>query len=331
MKTLFIDRKGAELEVDRNRLIVRLAEERPQFSIPTQVLEMVVISASVKFSSTLLTQLTQDKVCVVFINPRRIEGCTITSSLMHNDARRRLWQYQAISDQQLQLVFARGLMQHKLRQQKILLGKALIKRPDCRLSLIKGIDRIDAQLNNLQIAQSIDSLRGMEGAAAAAYFEAYQSLFAPALAFNSRNRRPPLDPVNVILSLSYTMLHAEAVRALFAAGFDPLLGIYHDPSFGRESLACDLVEVFRPLADRWIWRMFADETLRPEHFSSEGGANKPCMLGKRGREIYYAAYDQQARRWRRLMRRTTRHWLLLLSQQLSGEGRDGNREELPGR
>lgn len=319
MKTLFIDRKGAELEVDRNRLVVRIAEERPQFSIPTQVLEMLVISASVKFSSTLLTQLTQDKVCVVFINPRRIEGCTITSSLMHNDARRRLWQYQAITDPQLQLNFAQGLMQYKLRQQKVLLGKALIKRPDCRLSLSKGTERIEAQLNNLPTAQTVDSLRGMEGAAAAAYFEAYQSLFAPALEFNSRNRRPPRDPVNVILSLTYTMLHAEAVRALFATGFDPLLGIYHDPSFGRESLACDLVEVFRPLADRWIWRIFAEEILRPEHFSSEAGDNKPCMLGKRGREIYYAEYDRQARRWRRLMRRTTRHWLQRLNEQFCAE------------
>lgn len=316
MKTLFIDRKNAEIEVDRGRLIVRIDGQRPHFSVPTQVLDMLVVSASVKFSSTLLTQLTQEKVTCVFINPRKAEASTITSGLMHNDARRRLWQYRAISDPGLRLSMAQQLMDHKLRQQKNLLTRTLTKRPDCRLALTKAIGRLQIQINNLATAKTIDSLRGMEGAAGAAYFKAYQTLFAPSLGFNNRNRRPPLDPVNVILSLSFTLLHAEAVRTLFATGFDPLLGIYHDPTFGRESLACDLVEIFRPLAERWIWRLFAEETLRPEHFTQEkADQTMPCILGKRGREIYYAEYDNQARYWRRLMRRTARHWLAQLTLQ----------------
>lgn len=310
MQTLFIDRKNAELEADRGRLLVRIDGARPHFSVPMNVLEMLVISAPVKFSSSLMTQLTQENVVTVFINPRKSEASTITTGMMHNDARRRLWQYQAITTPDIRMAFARQLMQHKLRLQKAMLTKALQKRLDCRHPLTTGISRIESLQQNLINANNIDSLRGMEGAAGAAYFEAYQSLFAPALEFNGRNRRPPLDPVNVILSLSFTLLHAEAVRTLFATGFDPLLGIYHEPSFGRESLACDLVEVFRPLAERWIWRLFAEEVLRPEHFSKENsGADMPCMLGKRGREIYYQHYDVVARRWRKLMRRTARYWL----------------------
>lgn len=320
MKTLFIDRKNAEIEISRGRLIVRVADRKPSFSIPTRVLELLVISAAVRFSSTLLSQLTQENIVAVFINPRKVDACTITTGMLHNDAKRRLWQYQAISNDSLRLVFARQLMDRKLRLQKAMLGKALIKRPDCRHSLLTGIRRIDKLLQTVPSVGSVESLRGVEGAAGAAYFEAYQKLFASALEFNGRNRRPPLDPVNVILSLSFTLLHAEAVRTLFATGFDPLLGIYHEPTFGRESLACDLVEVFRPLAERWIWRLFAEETLRPEHFSKEKGPEgMPCMLGKRGREIFYAEYDQRARQWRRLMRRTSRYWLdqLRLS---TGEG-----------
>ena len=320
MQTLFIDHKNAELEIDRGRLLVRIGEQRPHFSVPTQILEMLVISAPVTFSSTLITRLTQENIVAVFINPRKSEASTITTGMMHNDARRRLWQYQALSTNALRLDFARQLMWHKLRMQKVMLGKALQKRPDCRHALFTGINRIETQQQNLPTAVTIDSLRGMEGAAGAAYFEAYQSLFAPALEFNGRNRRPPRDPVNVILSLTFTLLHAEAVRTLFATGFDPLLGIYHEPSFGRESLACDLVELFRPLAERWIWRLFADEMLRPEHFSCEKtGTDKPCMLGKRGREIYYQEYDLMARKWRRLMRRTARHWLAHLRKTVGEE------------
>lgn len=312
MKTLFIDRKQAVLSIEAGRLKVHCGESRSPFSVPTRLLEMLVISAPVQFSSSLVTQLTQENVVIVFINPRKSEASSMTTGMMHNDARRRLWQYQALTCARLRLDFAKALMQHKLRLQKAVLMRAQLKRLDCRHGLITGATRIQAQLDQLTSATHIDSLRGMEGAAGAAYFEAYQQLFAPALGFNGRNRRPPRDPVNVILSLSFTLLHAEAVRCLFAVGFDPLLGVYHEPCFGRESLACDLVELFRPLAERWIWRLFAEEVLRVEYFVLAADAEKPCMLGKRGREVFYAEYDLAAQRWRRLMRRTARHWLARL-------------------
>jgi CRISPR-associated protein Cas1 len=312
MKTLFIDRKQVELSVESGRLMVRYGDARMPFSVPTRILEMLVISAPVQFSSSLVTQLTQENVVIVFINPRKSEASSMTTGMMHNDARRRLWQYQALTHEKLRLEFAKALMQHKLRLQKAVLTRALLKRLDCRPALFTGVNRIQAQLDQLMTVANIDSLRGMEGAAGAAYFEAFQQLFAPSLGFNGRNRRPPRDPVNVILSLTFTLLHAEAVRCLFAVGFDPLLGIYHEPCFGRESLACDLVELFRPLAERWIWRLFAEEVVRLEYFVLAANTEKPCLLGKRGREVFYAEYDQAARSWRRLMRRTARHWLARL-------------------
>lgn len=314
MKTLFIDRKNAELEIERGRLLIRFAETRPVTSIPVSNIDMLVVSASVLFSSTLLNNLTQAGITSVFINPRQSENCTITCGLMHNNAERRLLQYGAIANEQQRLALSQQLVCHKLRLQRHMLLLALRTRQDKRHALLASSARIADAMQKTATAENIASLRGLEGASAAAYFEAYQTLFAPALQFNGRNRRPPRDPVNVILSLTYTLLHAEAVRTLFATGFDPLLGIYHDTSFGRESLACDLVELFRPSADRWVWRLFAEETLCADHFSmAERTDELPCMLGKRGREIYYSQYSQIAHGWRRLMRRTTRHWLALLS------------------
>jgi CRISPR-associated protein Cas1 len=310
MRTLFIDRKNAELEIDRGRLLVRIAGNRPHFSVPTKVLEMLVISAPVQFSSTLMTQLTQENIVTVFINPRKAEACTLTTGMMHNDAERRLLQYRVITDAPMRFMFAQTLMKHKLRAQRVMLQKALRTRLDCRLPLTKGIGRLNGLIEQLPNIKTIESLRGLEGAGSAFYFEAYQTLFAPSLQFNGRNRRPPRDPVNALLSLTYTLLHAEAVRTLFAVGFDPLLGIYHEPCFGRESLACDLVELFRPYAELWVWRLFATETLRGEYFSQEANIQSgACLLGKRGREVYYGEYECKARLWRRLMRRVARHWL----------------------
>lgn len=319
MQTMYIDRKGSELDIQGGRLLVRIADHDRPFSVPLNVLEFLVISASVTFSSTLLTRLTMAGVTAVFLNTRKEEATCIAYGLLHNDTQRRLMQYQAITHPALQLRYAKELVRQKLRGQRATLVKALRKRPDQRYSLRKGIERLAAIEKRIDTITSADSLRGIEGSGAAMYFEAYQTIFPSKLMFHGRNRRPPKDPVNAVLSLSYTLLHAEAIRALVANGFDPHLGVYHLPAFGRESLACDLVEVFRSLTDAWVWRLFADETLRPDHFS-EGtgrGDNSGCLLGKAGRSIYYSHYERKVGSWRKLMRRTVRQWLSVLQQDLA--------------
>jgi CRISPR-associated protein Cas1 len=109
------------------------------------------------------------------------------------------------------------------------------------------------------------------------------------LGFHTRNRRPPRDPVNACLSLGYTLAHFEAVRAAHAAGLDPFLGFFHEIAFGRESLACDLIEPLRPRVDAWVWEMFRSRGLRAEHFTLDKGA---CLLEKTGRARFYERFEQ---------------------------------------
>ena len=123
-----------------------------------------------------------------------------------------------------------------------------------------------------------DALMGIEGAAAAAFFRAYATLFPSSLGFAQRRRRPPPDPVNVCLSLGYTLLHHIAVREVQIVGLDPLLGFLHVPERGRELLACDLVEPLRPHVEEWVWRALAERRLRGEHFTCEKGGG--CLLGQ---------------------------------------------------
>ncbi len=149
--------------------------------------------------------------------------------------------------------------------------------------------------------------------AARVYYEALTALFAPALGFTGRNRRPPRDPVNACLSLVYTLLHFEAVRAAHMAGLDPLLGFYHRPAFGRESLASDLIEPLRPHADAWVWHLFRKNILRSDHFGRDGEA---CLLGKAGREAFYQHYEGFAGPPRRYLRRQCR----LLAAHFRGRG-----------
>lgn len=143
----------------------------------------------------------------------------------------------------------------------------------------------------------IASLLGTEGIGSAIYFKCYQQFFADELQFFSRNRRPPKDPVNVVLSLSYTLLQHLYQQAIYSVGFDPYYGVLHSSSYGRQSLACDFVELQRSTVDFWVWTLFEQRILILEDFSISGDSgisddsNYPCELLKSGRSKFYKAFS----------------------------------------
>jgi CRISPR-associated protein Cas1 len=102
------------------------------------------------------------------------------------------------------------------------------------------------------------------------------------------------------------------VQACTTAGLDPLLGFYHRPAFGRESLASDLIEPLRAEVDLWVWEQLRTRTLREDHFSTDKGA---CLLGKAGRQLFYAAFETQSPPWRRYLRAATQRLAAQLRQQ----------------
>lgn len=302
MGTLYLDRRHAELELESGRLRVRHPETGLR-DIPVALLERVVITAGVTLESSLLAALASAGVAVLILNPRNLDRVAFVLGRPHNDLALRLSQYRHLGDTAWRARWAHHLVSGKLRGQRQLLQEALGLRPDLRHPLTQGKARLDAALARCTAESGPESLRGQEGAAAAGYFQALGKLFPESLGFAGRQRRPPPDPVNALLSLSYTLLHFDAVRAAHAAGLDPYLGFYHLPAFGRESLASDLVEPLRPLADRFVWRLFAEQIIRPDHFSRERGA---CLLGKAGRAQFYARFEEFAAMPRARLRRQCR-------------------------
>jgi CRISPR-associated protein Cas1 len=254
-----------------------------------------------------LAELWRRDVGLLLLSGRHSEATARLVGRPHDDAALRLLQYRRAIDAEACRTTARQIVAAKLAGEARLLGRALEVRPDRRKPLSHAIDtlaRLQARLADSGEILDRDTLTGLEGAGAAAYFRAYATLFAPSLEFSRRRRRPPPDPVNVCLSLGYTLLHHEAVRELQVVGLDPLLGFLHVPERGRESLASDIVEPLRPHVDEWVWRRFAERLLRREHFSGEkGGA---CLLGKAGRQLFYDGFEPLAAGLRRLLRRMAR-------------------------
>jgi|APCry1669193181_1035450.scaffolds.fasta_scaffold21346_1 CRISP-associated protein Cas1 len=303
MSTLYLDRKNLSIKLDGQTLaLYELGEKKG--TVPLHLLERVVLRGNVQLESRVLGALTERHIGLIVLSGRNTEATAMLAAHSHGDALRRLGQYQASLDDDLRRPLARWLVLVKVRAQQRLLQNALAARANLRYPLttaLQTLTNIIGLLREDTQNYSLATLRGYEGAAAAAHFGAYVHLFAESLKFTGRKKRPPPDPVNVCLSLGYTLLHYDAVRACHTVGLDAMLGFFHDVSFGRESLACDLMEPLRPLMDRWVWQLFKERQLRPEHFSIDVGGR--CQMNKAGRQIFYGFYESQAGPARRLLRR----------------------------
>ena len=161
------------------------------------------------------------------------------------------------------------------------------------------LDRVSAQLQDLlpQVMSetSLEHLRGLEGAGATAYFGVFDQLILgdPSLfSFHTRSRRPPLDPVNALLSFAYSLLSHDCASALESAGLDAYVGFLHRDRPGRSSLALDLMEELRAsFADRFVLTCINQKTILPKHcVKQESGA---VLLTDEGRRAFLQAWQQR--------------------------------------
>ena len=203
-------------------------------------------------------------------------------------------QYALAADPARRLAFARSLVAAKIKNQRTFLrrnwrgAEAERGTPLARLAILAG---------RAERAEETSELLGLEGEAAALYFRAFPSLFTetvaalPAFAFEQRNRRPPADPVNACLSLSYAVLTRTFTGALATVGLDPWKGFYHVERPGRPSLSLDLIEPYRSLiADSAVLMALNNGELGPGDFVSTAGG---CNLKPNARRNLIAAYERR--------------------------------------
>jgi CRISPR-associated protein Cas1 len=171
----------------------------------------------------------------------------ITHGMFHKNIELRRRQYAAAEDTEKSLSLARRFV-----QAKILNSRTLLRRNHSAVP-VETLDGLKADLRRASKAENVETLLGVEGNAASRYFSQFGGMLRPAdnkvgaFDFNSRNRRPPRDAVNALLSFAYSLLTKDFATTLFSVGFDPLLGFFHKPRYGRPALALDLMEEFRPL------------------------------------------------------------------------------------
>jgi CRISPR-associated protein Cas1 len=326
MGTLFIDRKGLHVKLDGNALAFYANGVRDGM-VPIGPLTRVVVVGAVTVETPVFHRLADEGVSVILLSGRRNRFCGMLHGKLHNNGLLRLKQYEKAVEctavdgvMPFGLALSTELVHRKTESQGSLLKDTLPRRPDLSFPLHQAlgtIERVRARLEEIRVtwngagqetggsdatvstvkpegfSEQLDTLRGLEGSASAAYFSAFTKLFPESLHFTGRNRRPPRDPVNALLSLCYTLLHYEVLREIEVTGLDPTIGFYHQFEYGRESLACDLVELFRAKVDGFVYGLFRERVFTARDFVVEED-NAGCYLRKLSRKDFYPLYEKFA-------------------------------------
>lgn len=199
-------------------------------------------------------------------------------------------QFRRADDEEFCLHVARCLTAAKIRNQRTLLQRNHVEPPGHAIKLMKRC------ADRAATAQCLEELLGIEGTAARLYFENFAGMLKaedepPAFNFDKRNRRPPRDPVNAMLSFGYSLLAKDLTIVCHSIGFDPFLGFYHQPRFGRPALALDLMESFRPLVvDSAVLSAVNTRMVGPNDFLRAGDA---MAMTPSGRKAFIRAYEQR--------------------------------------
>jgi CRISP-associated protein Cas1 len=209
------------------------------------------------------------------------------------DALLRIRQYQQ-HESEWALDCARRIVQEKIQGARRVLQRVAARHPDDDMEerIKPALQRMKALAARTPHVSNAADLRGAEGAASAAYFDALGTLLPTELSFRGRNRRPPRDPVNALLSWSYSLVSLEMRGAIVANGLDPCIGIYHGLGYGRPALALDLMEPFRaPLCDLLVIRLFNLGIIKTVDFTLE--EEQGCRLEPAGRAKFFEQYEKR--------------------------------------
>ena len=256
LNTLFVTTQGAYLNKEGETVVVYVEREK-KLQLPIHTLDGIVCCGRIFCSPYLKGFCAERDVAVSFLSEHgrflaRVQGPVSGNVLLRRE------QYRRADSDKASAVIANGVLVGKLANARAVLQR-MVRDHGGKIDAVAvkaASDHITALLKQIGPDKSLNSLRGMEGDAARVYFSVFDHLIVNkknGLSFNGRNRRPPPDPVNCLLSFIYTLLLHDVRSALESVGLDSAVGYLHRDRPGRPGLALDMMEEFRPvIADRLV-------------------------------------------------------------------------------
>jgi CRISPR-associated protein Cas1 len=293
MKTAYITEQGAWLRRSGPVLEVWSAGKRLT-ELLVHDLDQIVLMGNISLTAAVLDFLIEQRVDTVFMSFHgRFRG-----RLVHEHSKNvslRLGQYRRLQEPALALAVGRSIVRGKIANTRTFVMKAS-RRLGAGEAFADAVAGLQVMHDRAAEAETLDQLRGYEGQASALYFGLFGRLLRnPDFSFESRNRRPPLDPVNVLLSLGYTLLANAVETAVQIVGLDPYLGALHEIAYGRPSLVCDLMEEYRSLiVDSMVVACINRRAFKADDFEG-GGDGAPVRFKKPAMKWFVELFEKRMR------------------------------------
>lgn len=286
MSVIYLKEQGAHVEKRGERIIVR-KNRQELLDIPVANVESIAVIGYIQITTQLLHNLMKRGVNISYFTL----GGSYLGGLGAECSRNiflRLSQYAIYQNPTKRLFVAKSIVHNKINNQVNMIEH--FSWEGINYDWKADIRQMRSQQEQVSCAETVNRLMGIEGFCSHVYFQAYGKMMKGTFTFEGRNRRPPRDPVNVILSLGYTFLTREVSMALEAEAFEMYLGFLHGIRYGRKSLALDMVEEFRqPVVDRMTLRLFNKGMLGKYHFEVMGDE---VRLNEEGFNIFCIEFER---------------------------------------
>jgi len=248
-------------------------------SVPAQTVEQIVLMGNPQITGDALVYALELGIPVHYLS---VFGKYLGSALpgYSRNGQLRLAQYQVYGDEQRRLNLVKAIVTTKIHNQYNILYR--YGQKDNPLKQRKQLVKEQKTLNEV---------RGIEGLSAREYFACWSTIVGDQWIFSGRNRRPPTDPVNALLSFAYGLLRVQVTAAVHVAGLDPYIGYLHETTRGQPAMVLDLMEEFRPLiADSLLFSVLSHKELKPQDFQESLGAYRLC---ESGRKTFLEAFERK--------------------------------------
>lgn len=266
MAVLYIKEQSSLIQKKSERLVIT-KEKQTFLEIPADNIESIAVIGNIQVTMQAMHMLMQRGIDINYFSfSGKFLGSTTAES--SKNIFLRLAQYELYQNQEKRMQIARRIVENKINNQIYIIKNHRWKADEIEWK--EEVKQMYILAEKARTAETTNQLMGFEGKASNLYFKAYGRMFQSKIEFHGRNRRPPKDPINVIISLGYTFLTKEVSVALETESFEMYLGFLHGIRYGRKSLTLDLVEEFRqPIVDRMTLKLFNKNMIQEFDFSFE--------------------------------------------------------------
>lgn len=288
-----VDRKDSVLRYQAGSIRVEVNNKLTQ-RVPINQLALVVVYGNPLAETAVWRNLAAANVPTVMLNVRGKNQVAMLGSGLATQLPLRIKQHALANDDNSRLRVAKWFVDKKITAYKIPL---LILNWHYQINAEDFIQHTQNTQVKLQQVNSNASLMGVEGQHAHTWFKLLADCLPAQWKFTGRNRRPPQDPINALLSLSYTLMTGEVRQLVMSFGLDPALGFLHQNAPGRDSLVLDVAEIFRAGVDNFVLQCVVDEIFTPDNFYYREQTG--CQLSKQTRPNFYRAWAIYRNNWPR--------------------------------